>query len=227
MSEKLEENETTKVTANLQRWMHDSDDAFAATILFLESRLAQRAEIREDASELLITKEELIRRIARLQRDLRNAVTARSRLETQLLVPIDTLSVGSLTSALRAARSVGVQTRLIDLAAAKLDAAMMYRRGEQRHAHSHESLTTTSTAGTCCSHGHQKDEKVHSQSYAPSTEGSDTISGGNDEEDEIGDPSEPIVTNLNERQAIDYVKDSIRKDRDVFAFFHYSRLQRL
>nr|CCA24180.1 myosinlike protein putative [Albugo laibachii Nc14] len=249
MSEKLEENETTKVTANLESWIHDSDDAFAATILFLESRLARRAEIREDAIEFLTTKyeeltsargdndpwqnfpaterEELIRRIARLQRALRNAVTARSRLETQLLVPIEILSVGSLTSALEAARSAGVQTRLIDLAAVKLDAAMMYRRGEQRHAHSHESLTATSTAGTCGSHVHQEDEKVLSQSYGPSTEGSDTISRGNDEEDETGDPSEPIVANLNEGQATDYGNDSIRKERDAFAFFHYPRLQRL
>ncbi|CCI41405.1 unnamed protein product [Albugo candida] len=249
MSESTEQSDRTEETFNLDKWIQDPDDALATTVLFFESRLARRAEIREDAIEFLTTqyeeftsangdnepwqrfrtteREELLRRIARLQRALGKAVTARSRLETQLHIPIETLSVGTLTSALETARSAGVQSRLIDLAVAKLDAVIMYRRADQRHGHRRDSFPGTSSAECCGLHIDEDDEKDLSRSCGPSTEGSDTIARGNDEEDETTDPSEPIATNLNEEQATNHLTDYVKKERDAFAFFHFPRLQRL
>lgn len=113
-------------------------DELRATIKFLAKRIEAKAEIREDALGLLSSvidefsrtrdihdsdNEDVLVTAGKLRRNLEALIAATVRLESVLLTPSDSVAVSTLELSLQAARTAGVNERLLVKAEEKIVAA--------------------------------------------------------------------------------------------------------
>lgn len=113
-------------------------DELRATIKFLAKRIEAKAEIREDALGLLSSvidefsrtrdihdsdNESVLVTAGKLRRNLEALIAAAVRLESMLLTPSDSVAVSALELSLQAARTAGVNERLLVKAEEKVVAA--------------------------------------------------------------------------------------------------------